>query len=140
MNVNQRQDLVQRQGNNKVKLECTPTSKEMKSRMLKVQDVQCGHLPLVPVRLDSAVRPFVPGQLVRTGEPPAAVFPVADERFLASVTPHVGLQVTRLCVHLAAAGERARENFVLVFDVRFGWGIFPGNFSVRISVTRLGYF
>jgi len=72
------------------------------------------------------VRPFVPGELIRAREPPPAVLPVADEGLLPSVPPHVGLQVAGLGVHLAAAGEHAGEDLVLVFDVRFGWGIFPG--------------
>ena len=66
------------------------------------------------------MRPFVSRKLIRSREPPAAVLPVADEGLLAGVAPHVGLQVTRLCVHLAAAGEGARKNLVVVFDVGFG--------------------
>ena len=51
-------------------------------------------------RDDSEVPCLVPGQLVRPGEPPAAVWPAADVGFLPGVSPDVGLQVAGLDVVL----------------------------------------
>lgn len=49
--------------------------------------------------------PEVSLQLVAPGEPLAAEQPVADEGPLARVPPQVSLEVRRLAVHLAAAGD-----------------------------------
>ena len=72
------------------------------------------------------MRPLVPRELVRPREPPAAARPRAHERLLSRVPPRVRFQVARLGVHLAAGGERAREDLVFVADVRLGGRIFPG--------------
>ena len=53
------------------------------------------------------VFPLMPGQLVRPGEPPAAVLPLADVGLLPGVGPQVGLQVGGLGVGLAAVVEGA---------------------------------
>ena len=64
-------------------------------------------------------------ELIGPGKPPPAILPVADERLLAGVAPHVGFEVARLGVHLAASGERAGKDLVVVFDVGFGRRVFP---------------
>ena len=71
--------------------------------------------------------PPVPGELVRSGELPAAAWPVAGEGLLPGVSPHVGLQVTLLGVQLPAAGLLALEHLVLVPDVGLGRGVPPGD-------------
>ncbi len=69
------------------------------------------HEPLVALRALEAllprVRPLVPLQLVRPGEPLPAEDPAADERPLAAVPSEVGAQVRRLAVDLVAAGDVA---------------------------------
>ena len=67
------------------------------------------------------------GQLVRPGELPATARPVAGERLLSGVSPHVGFQVGGLGVELATARVLALEYFVLVLDVSLGRGISPGD-------------
>lgn len=69
------------------------------------------------VGLDATVRPLVPGQLVRPGEPPLAPRPLANERFLARVPSQVRPQVRVLGVDAGASGVRAREDLLL-----FGYG------------------
>ena len=82
---------------------------------------------LTAVRFNAGVRSPVSGQLVRPGELPPAARPVAGERLLSGVSPHVGFQVGGLGVELATAGVLALEYFVLVLNVSFGWGISPRN-------------
>lgn len=53
------------------------------------------------------VFPLMSGQLVRPGEPPATVLPLADVGLLPSVGPQVGLEVAGLGVGLAAVVEGA---------------------------------
>ena len=59
------------------------------------------------IRTDARVRPTMASQLIRPGEPPAAVGPRAGERLLAGVATEVGLQVRTLAVGLAARRVRA---------------------------------
>ena len=53
-------------------------------------------------RFDSAVRPLVPRQLVRTRKSPIAPFPRADERLFSGVPPDVRLEMRALCVYFCA--------------------------------------
>ena len=70
------------------------------------------------------MRPLVPGELVRPGEPPVALRPRALEGLLSGVAARVRLQVARLGVQFAAVGERAREDLVRIVQVRLGRGVF----------------
>ncbi len=54
-------------------------------------------------RLVAGVLALVPRQLIRAGEPPTAVVPLADIGLLPGVGAQVGLQVRRLGVGLPAA-------------------------------------
>ncbi len=67
---------------------------------------------LAPVRLDPVVRPLVPGQLVRAGEAPVALWPPALEGLLPGVAAGMRLQVAGLGVQFGAVGERAGEDLV----------------------------
>ena len=59
-------------------------------------------------RFVSCVFSLVPGQLVRPGEPPAAVLPLTHVGLLPGVGPEVSLEVAGLGVRLAAVVEGAR--------------------------------
>lgn len=62
--------------------------------------------PVANVALElflAGVRPLVPGQFVRSREPPAAIGPLANERLLAGVGSVVRLQMRRFEVVFAAA-------------------------------------
>ena len=82
---------------------------------------------LTAVRFNAGVRSPVSCQLVRSGELPATARPVAGERLLSGVSPHVGFQVGGLGVELSTARLLALEYFVLVLNVSFGRGISPGD-------------
>ena len=60
---------------------------------------------LAGVRPNPRVLPYVPAQLVRPGELPAAVLPQADVGLLPGVGPEVGLEVGALGVDFVTARE-----------------------------------
>ncbi len=80
-------------------------------RLDVLAEVVRAHEPLVADGAGEAlltrVRAEVPLELVRAREALPAEQPVADEGPLAGVPPQVSLQVRRLAVHLAAAGDVA---------------------------------
>lgn len=95
--------------------------------------VIAAHELLVALRtleaLLAGVRPPVPLQLIRPGEPFAAVHPRADEGPFTRMPPQVGPQMGRLAVHLVASADVAnvlllpiRRTFALRFTVWTGAG------------------
>ena len=68
---------------------------------VECQVVRSGEGPLTHSTLErfvAGVLSHVPGQLIRAGKLPAAVFPVADVRLLPRVSSQVGFQVTGLSI------------------------------------------
>jgi hypothetical protein len=56
------------------------------------------------------------------------------------VTPHVSFQVTRLGVHLAAAGKQTGKDFLVFFDVSLWRRIFPERNGHICKACRYGFF